>query len=89
MLTSAAKVCKYVLTTATCLPLLSPVQFEEMLRNADDADGIHRQAKACATIVYFSSRMEAVRAPSPWYLLGHADLEQICAGMEGGELHRG
>ena len=35
-------------------------QFEEQLRAVDDPDGIHRQAKACAIIVYYTSRMEAV-----------------------------
>ncbi|KAF9007848.1 hypothetical protein BDQ17DRAFT_1237313, partial [Cyathus striatus] len=39
--------------------LTSAAKFEELLRNADDPDGTHRQAIACATIVYFSSRMEA------------------------------
>ncbi|TFK38784.1 meiosis protein SPO22/ZIP4 like-domain-containing protein [Crucibulum laeve] len=39
--------------------LTSAAKFEELLRNADDADGTHRQAIACATIVYLSSRMEA------------------------------
>ncbi|THU92597.1 hypothetical protein K435DRAFT_726088 [Dendrothele bispora CBS 962.96] len=39
--------------------LTSAAKFEEMLRVASDPDGSHRQSKACATIVYFSSRMEA------------------------------
>jgi len=37
------------------------VQYEEMLRLADDIGGTHKQAKARASIIYFSSRMEAVR----------------------------
>ena len=36
------------------------LQFEESLRNVDDSQGLHQQAKARATIVYYSSRMEAV-----------------------------
>ncbi|KAF7367752.1 hypothetical protein MSAN_00839200 [Mycena sanguinolenta] len=39
--------------------LASAARFEELLRNAEDADGAHRVDRACATIVYFSSRMEA------------------------------
>ncbi|KAG7090528.1 hypothetical protein E1B28_009637 [Marasmius oreades] len=39
--------------------LSSAAKFEEMLRVISDPDGSHRQPKACATIVYFSSRMEA------------------------------
>ncbi|KAJ7233617.1 meiosis protein SPO22/ZIP4 like-domain-containing protein [Mycena haematopus] len=39
--------------------LASAARFEELLRNAEDADGAHRVNRACATIVYFSSRMEA------------------------------
>jgi hypothetical protein len=40
-------------------------QYEEMLRLADDIGGTHKQAKARASIIYFSSRMEAVRWFSP------------------------
>ncbi|KAJ7115262.1 meiosis protein SPO22/ZIP4 like-domain-containing protein [Mycena epipterygia] len=39
--------------------LSSAARFEELLRNAEDAEGAHRAEKACATIVYFSCRMEA------------------------------
>ncbi|KAF8919157.1 hypothetical protein CPB85DRAFT_1429788 [Mucidula mucida] len=39
--------------------LTSAARFEELLRNADDPEGTHRQARACAIIVYFSARMEA------------------------------
>ncbi|KAJ7461286.1 hypothetical protein B0H11DRAFT_119781 [Mycena galericulata] len=39
--------------------LTSAARFEELLRNAEDPDGTHRVDRACATIVYFSSRMEA------------------------------
>ncbi|KAJ6505845.1 meiosis protein SPO22/ZIP4 like-domain-containing protein [Mycena vitilis] len=39
--------------------LASAARFEELLRNAEDADGAHRVDRACATVVYFSSRMEA------------------------------
>ncbi|KAF8139351.1 meiosis protein SPO22/ZIP4 like-domain-containing protein [Mycena galopus ATCC 62051] len=39
--------------------LASAARFEELLRNAADPDGVHRGDRACATIVYFSSRMEA------------------------------
>jgi len=35
-------------------------QYEEMLRSLDDSDKVNQQSVACATIVYFSSRMEAV-----------------------------
>jgi hypothetical protein len=43
--------------------LSNVLQFEELLRNADDSHGLHQQAKAHATIVYYSSRMEAVSYP--------------------------
>ncbi|KAK0446558.1 uncharacterized protein EV420DRAFT_1313772 [Desarmillaria tabescens] len=39
--------------------LTSAAKFEELLRNAPDPDGTHRQARARAIVVYFSSRMEA------------------------------
>ncbi|KAJ7791757.1 meiosis protein SPO22/ZIP4 like-domain-containing protein [Mycena olivaceomarginata] len=39
--------------------LASAARFEELLRNAEDPDGAHRVDRACATVVYFSSRMEA------------------------------
>ncbi|KAJ7223591.1 meiosis protein SPO22/ZIP4 like-domain-containing protein [Mycena pura] len=39
--------------------LASAARFEELLRNAEDAEGTHRADRACATIVYFSARMEA------------------------------
>ncbi|KAJ7752626.1 meiosis protein SPO22/ZIP4 like-domain-containing protein [Mycena metata] len=39
--------------------LTSAARFEELLRNSEDTDGAHRADRACATIVYFSSRMEA------------------------------
>ncbi|KAJ6605346.1 meiosis protein SPO22/ZIP4 like-domain-containing protein [Mycena vulgaris] len=39
--------------------LSSAARFEELLRNADDAEGAHRADRACATVVYFSCRMEA------------------------------
>ncbi|KAJ7362964.1 meiosis protein SPO22/ZIP4 like-domain-containing protein [Mycena albidolilacea] len=39
--------------------LASAARFEELLRNAEDPDGAHRVDKACATVVYFTSRMEA------------------------------
>ncbi|KAJ7449476.1 hypothetical protein B0H11DRAFT_333517 [Mycena galericulata] len=39
--------------------LTSAARFEELLRNAEDPGGTHRVDRACATIVYFSSRMEA------------------------------
>ncbi|KAJ6568977.1 meiosis protein SPO22/ZIP4 like-domain-containing protein [Mycena capillaripes] len=39
--------------------LASAARFEELLRNAEDADDAHRVDRACATVVYFSSRMEA------------------------------
>ncbi|KAF9029885.1 SPO22-domain-containing protein [Hymenopellis radicata] len=39
--------------------LTSAAKFEELLRNADDPEGTHRQARACAIVVYFSARMEA------------------------------
>lgn len=57
VLTSAAKVINVT------DPLSTPdvrLQFEELLRNAGDPDGTHQQSIACATIVYHSSRMEAV-----------------------------
>ena len=38
-------------------------QYEEMLRTSDDPEGSYNQAKACATVVYYSSRMEAVGDP--------------------------
>lgn len=37
------------------------VQYEEALRSVDDPEGQHLHARAQVTIVYFSSRMEAVR----------------------------
>ncbi|KNZ75710.1 Testis-expressed sequence 11 protein [Termitomyces sp. J132] len=39
--------------------LTSAAKYEELLRNTDDPDGIHQNAIACGTVVYFSSRMEA------------------------------
>ncbi|KAJ7088423.1 meiosis protein SPO22/ZIP4 like-domain-containing protein [Mycena belliarum] len=39
--------------------LSSAARFEELLRNADDPAGAHRAERACATVVYFSCRMEA------------------------------
>ncbi|KAK0232662.1 hypothetical protein IW262DRAFT_1260291, partial [Armillaria fumosa] len=39
--------------------LTSAAKFEELLRNAPDPDGTHRQARTRAIVVYFSSRMEA------------------------------
>lgn len=39
--------------------LTAAAKYEEMLRNLHDSDKIHQQSVACATIVYFSSRMEA------------------------------
>jgi len=35
-------------------------QYEEKLRGLDDSDKVNQQSVACAIIVYFSSRMEAV-----------------------------
>jgi hypothetical protein len=48
------------------MPSANECQYEEMLRLADDIDGAHRQARARATIIYFSSRMEAVRYLLPF-----------------------
>ncbi|KXN85140.1 hypothetical protein AN958_11630 [Leucoagaricus sp. SymC.cos] len=39
--------------------LTAAAKYEEMLRNSNNSDKIHQQSVACATIVYFSSRMEA------------------------------
>ncbi|KAJ6559308.1 meiosis protein SPO22/ZIP4 like-domain-containing protein [Mycena sp. CBHHK59/15] len=39
--------------------LTSAARFEELLRDADDAEGAHRVERASATVVYFSCRMEA------------------------------
>jgi hypothetical protein len=39
--------------------LTCAAKYEEMLRLADDIGGVHKQAKARASIIYFSSRMEA------------------------------
>ncbi|KAL0950560.1 hypothetical protein HGRIS_007363 [Hohenbuehelia grisea] len=39
--------------------LTSAAKYEELLRTADDPTGVHRQVKACASLVFFSSRMEA------------------------------
>ncbi|KAF9444140.1 SPO22-domain-containing protein [Macrolepiota fuliginosa MF-IS2] len=39
--------------------LTAAAKYEELLRGSDDLDKIHQQSIACATIVYFSSRMEA------------------------------
>jgi hypothetical protein len=36
------------------------LQLEETLRSAEDPERIHAQARARATIMYFSSRMEVV-----------------------------
>lgn len=41
--------------------LIIPIQYEEDLRNADDTQGLHQQAQARAIVLYYSSRMEAVR----------------------------
>jgi hypothetical protein len=50
-----------VAESATSSPLL---KYEEMLKNVDDPDGTHRHDVASATVVYLSSRMEAVRKSS-------------------------
>ncbi|KAJ8703329.1 sporulation-specific protein 22, variant 2 [Pleurotus ostreatus] len=34
-------------------------QYEDMLKGSDDPTGAHRQSKACATVVFLSTRMEA------------------------------
>ncbi|TFK68509.1 SPO22-domain-containing protein [Pluteus cervinus] len=39
--------------------LASAAKYEELLRNSGNPDGVDGQAIACATVVYFSSRMEA------------------------------
>jgi len=40
-------------------------KYEEALRNTDDPSGTNHQAKACVTVVYLSTRMEAVRNSKP------------------------
>lgn len=84
VLTSAAKASLFFLCHFVA-DLISP-QFEESLRNADDPDGLHRQAKACATIVYFSCRMEAVRNQSPFANIPVL-ISPTLAGVEGRQLH--
>ncbi|KAF5376865.1 hypothetical protein D9615_007266 [Tricholomella constricta] len=39
--------------------LTSAAKYEELLRNSEDLDGVHRNAVACGAVVYLSSRMEA------------------------------
>ncbi|PPQ85089.1 LOW QUALITY PROTEIN: hypothetical protein CVT25_009048 [Psilocybe cyanescens] len=39
--------------------LTSAAKFEEQLRNVDDLEDTQRRSIACATVVYYSSRMEA------------------------------
>ena len=39
---------------------LASCQFEEGLRNAADANGVHQRAKVQAMLMYYSCRMEAV-----------------------------
>lgn len=39
-------------------------QYEDILKGSDDPTGAHRQSKACATVVFLSTRMEAVCLPS-------------------------
>lgn len=50
-------------TTASSI-LTSAAQYEEQLRSTADPDDSHRQARACATVVYLSSRMEAAHRES-------------------------
>lgn len=75
VLSSAAKVNPL---TSRILPdirimLRLSLQFEEQLRNSeDDSDDIHEQAKARAVVLYYCSRMLAVR---------HVRLESADAGI--------
>ncbi|KAF7311279.1 hypothetical protein MKEN_01029500 [Mycena kentingensis (nom. inval.)] len=39
--------------------LASAARYEDTLRKSPDADGAHRVARICATLVYFAARMEA------------------------------
>ncbi|KAL9715614.1 hypothetical protein Ac2012v2_000056 [Leucoagaricus gongylophorus] len=39
--------------------LTAAAKYEEMLRSLDDSDKVNQQSVACATVVYFSTRMEA------------------------------
>jgi len=39
--------------------LSSAAKFEDQLKTANDPEGIHQQAIACATVVYHCGRMEA------------------------------
>ena len=57
-MSSAAKV-----NLSNSLGLLRPyrIQFEDQLKTANDPEGTHQQAIACATVVYHCGRMEAVR----------------------------
>ncbi|KAG6819251.1 hypothetical protein H0H93_013770, partial [Arthromyces matolae] len=57
--------------------LTSAAKYEELLRNVDDPDGVHRTAIACAAVVYFSSRMEARQLlASKFHRIGKSMLEQ-------------
>lgn len=58
VLACAAKVIIYLTSS---LRVLTVRQYEEALRNIDDPGDQHLHARARVTIVYFSSRMEAVR----------------------------
>lgn len=64
VLVCAAKVCSSLILASSVADvnpkLFNVPQYEELLQNADDPEGSHRQAKARATVVYYSSRMEAV-----------------------------
>ncbi|KAJ7609436.1 hypothetical protein FB45DRAFT_944458 [Roridomyces roridus] len=39
--------------------LTSAARYDELLKNAEDPEGVHRVERSCASIVYFSARMEA------------------------------
>ncbi|KAF4566535.1 hypothetical protein EYR36_011966 [Pleurotus pulmonarius] len=44
---------------AAATVLSSAAKYEDMLKGSDDPTGAHRQSKACATVVFLSTRMEA------------------------------
>jgi hypothetical protein len=52
-----------------------------MLRLADDVDGAHRQARARATVIYFSSRMEAVRSLLPFIFVSQVNLVNLLTAI--------
>ena len=71
VLSSAAKVNVPVIPNFLLHALTLSIQFEEQLRNSEDAtDGTHNQAKARATVAYYCSRMVTVSMVCKYPFIG-------------------